>query len=125
MKSILITCGAGYIGSHNVKFVREKGCRMVVLDNLSSAHGDAVIGATLVYGNAGLETAASASGGNRSARMVIGVQGLRGIVLSGLLETGRGLRIGRFNNYVNEYLRPSLLAGVGNFSVLIGVGYVL
>jgi len=34
-KCVLITGGAGYIGSHAVKLFLEKGCHVVVIDNLS------------------------------------------------------------------------------------------
>lgn len=35
---ILITGGAGYIGSHVVKELRRQGCRLLVYDNLSTGH---------------------------------------------------------------------------------------
>lgn len=53
MTTILITGGAGYIGSHNVKYLREKGYDIVVLDDLSRGFADAVIDAPLVKGNIG------------------------------------------------------------------------
>jgi UDP-glucose 4-epimerase len=34
--SILVTGGAGYIGSHTVKELKKKGYSVVVLDDLSS-----------------------------------------------------------------------------------------
>ncbi len=39
---ILVTGGAGYIGSHFVKFLIEKGKEVVVFDNLSRGHREAV-----------------------------------------------------------------------------------
>ena len=51
MKSVLVTGGAGYIGSHTVKELRRSGFRPVVFDNLSSGHRDAVDGAELVDGD--------------------------------------------------------------------------
>ena len=42
MKTLLITGGAGYIGSHTVRLLQEKGYRCVVVDNLSSGHREAV-----------------------------------------------------------------------------------
>ena len=42
MQSILVVGGAGYIGSHMVKFLARAGYRVVVLDNLSTGHADAV-----------------------------------------------------------------------------------
>jgi nucleoside-diphosphate-sugar epimerase len=40
--SVLVTGGAGYIGSHMVKMLRAKGRSVFVLDNLSTGHRDAV-----------------------------------------------------------------------------------
>ena len=42
MKNILVIGGAGYIGSHTVKMLAEKGYNPVVLDNLSKGHREAV-----------------------------------------------------------------------------------
>ncbi len=42
MASILVTGGAGYIGSHMVKTLVEAGRDVVVLDDLSTGHEDAV-----------------------------------------------------------------------------------
>jgi len=39
---ILVTGGAGYIGSHFVKLLSEKGYETVVIDNLSRGHREAV-----------------------------------------------------------------------------------
>ncbi len=39
---VLVTGGAGYIGSHFVKLLSEKGYQPVVLDNLSRGHREAV-----------------------------------------------------------------------------------
>ena len=49
--SILVTGGAGYIGSHVVRQLVERGERVVVLDNLSSGYRAAVLGAPLVVGD--------------------------------------------------------------------------
>lgn len=51
--TILVTGGAGYIGSHVVLQLVEAGERVVVLDDLSTGFRDAVIGAELVVGNVG------------------------------------------------------------------------
>lgn len=40
--SILVTGGAGYIGSHTVKLLIENGVDVIVLDNLSRGHIEAV-----------------------------------------------------------------------------------
>lgn len=51
MKTILVVGGAGYIGSHMVWQLAQCGVRVVVLDDLSSGHADAVLGAELVQGS--------------------------------------------------------------------------
>jgi UDP-glucose 4-epimerase len=49
--AILVTGGAGYIGSHTVRLLREQGWPVVVLDSLESGHAAAVGDAALVVGN--------------------------------------------------------------------------
>ncbi len=52
--SVLVTGGAGYIGSVTVERLLRAGCRVVVLDNLSKGHRSAVrAGAPLVSGDIG------------------------------------------------------------------------
>ena len=48
MSSILVCGGAGYIGSHMVGLLVARGFEVVVLDNLSTGHREAVAGASLV-----------------------------------------------------------------------------
>jgi len=48
---ILVTGGAGYIGSHYVLYEQERGNEVVVLDNLIYGHREAVVGAPLVIGD--------------------------------------------------------------------------
>ena len=52
-RGILVTGGAGYIGSHTVLQLRERGERVVVLDDLSTGFREAVLDAPLVVGNVG------------------------------------------------------------------------
>lgn len=52
-KSVLVTGGAGYIGSHVVLQLRERGERVVVLDNLSTGFRPAVGDTPLVVGDMG------------------------------------------------------------------------
>lgn len=40
--SILITGGAGYIGSHTVKYFQEQNEEIVVVDNLQSGHEESI-----------------------------------------------------------------------------------
>lgn len=42
-KKILVTGGAGYIGSHTVRLLSESGYSIIVLDNLEYGHREAVI----------------------------------------------------------------------------------
>ena len=48
---ILVTGGAGYIGSHYVLYERARGNDVVVLDNLVFGHEEAVLDAPLIRGN--------------------------------------------------------------------------
>ena len=45
---VLVVGGAGYIGSHMVKMLVERGHDVVVFDNLSTGYRDAVLGGRLV-----------------------------------------------------------------------------
>ena len=51
--SILVTGGAGYIGSHTVLQLVARGERVVVLDDLSTGFRQAVRGVPLVVGQVG------------------------------------------------------------------------
>lgn len=53
MQPILVTGGAGYIGSHVVRQLGERGEHVVVLDNLSTGHREAVLHGELVLGDTG------------------------------------------------------------------------
>ena len=49
--TVLVTGGAGYIGSHAAKALRRAGYRVVIYDNLSAGHREAALGAPLVEGD--------------------------------------------------------------------------
>lgn len=51
MQHILVVGGAGYIGSHMVWLLGQRGVRVTVLDNLSAGHRDAVLHGDLVVGD--------------------------------------------------------------------------
>lgn len=55
MGKVLITGGAGYIGSHVVKRLLERGIETIVLDNLQTGHREAVVGGTCIQGDIGDE----------------------------------------------------------------------
>ena len=38
MKNILLTGGAGYIGSHVANYLLDKGCKVTIIDNLSTGY---------------------------------------------------------------------------------------
>jgi len=51
--TVLVTGGAGYIGSHATKALRLAGHRAVIYDNLSAGHREAALGAPLIVGDIG------------------------------------------------------------------------
>ena len=50
-QTILVTGGAGYIGSHMVRLLDQQGYKVVVYDNLQRGNADAVIAGKLVEGD--------------------------------------------------------------------------
>ncbi len=51
MATILVTGGAGYIGSHTVKELIDEGYNVLTYDNLSSGHKEAVLGGHFIEGD--------------------------------------------------------------------------
>jgi UDP-glucose-4-epimerase GalE len=49
--AVLVTGGAGYIGSHTAKRLGRAGYRVVIFDNLSAGHREATLGARLIEGD--------------------------------------------------------------------------
>jgi UDP-glucose-4-epimerase GalE len=52
-RTVLVTGGAGYIGSHASKALRRAGYRVVVYDNLSAGHRAAALGGPVIEGDIG------------------------------------------------------------------------
>jgi UDP-glucose 4-epimerase len=50
MTEVLVTGGAGYIGSHTVKKLVEAGYEVVIYDNLSTGSAKAILGGELIKG---------------------------------------------------------------------------
>ena len=49
--AVLVTGGAGYIGSHTVAELIEKNEEVIVVDNLEKGHKGAVLGGKLIVGD--------------------------------------------------------------------------
>jgi UDP-glucose-4-epimerase GalE len=48
---VLVTGGAGYVGSHCAKALRRAGYQVVIFDNLSAGHREAALGAPFIEGD--------------------------------------------------------------------------
>jgi UDP-glucose 4-epimerase len=50
-KTVLVVGGAGYVGSHAVAELASVGYNVIVLDNLSKGHAEAIYSAKLIQGD--------------------------------------------------------------------------
>ena len=50
-KTILVTGGAGYVGSHMVKMLLQDGYKVVTLDSLENGYRDAIVGGEFIQGD--------------------------------------------------------------------------
>ena len=64
--TVLVTGGAGYIGSHTVRALRERDVDVVVLDSMEYGHEEAVLDAPLVVGDVAHQDAGTLSGGEKT-----------------------------------------------------------
>ena len=83
-RRILVTGGAGYIGSHTCKALARSGYEPVVFDDLSNGHREAVRWGPLVVGDVRDSAAVSACMRNHAVSAVIH--------FAGLIEVGRSVR---------------------------------
>ena len=51
--NVLITGGAGYIGSHCNRYFHKKGINTIVLDDLSDGHEESVVAGKFIKGSFG------------------------------------------------------------------------
>lgn len=75
-RRVLVTGGAGYIGSHTAKALHEAGYEPVVFDNLSNGHAEAVLWGPLVRGDVRDEDAVERCLRHHDIRSVIHFAGL-------------------------------------------------
>lgn len=83
-RGVLVTGGAGYIGSHTAKALRRAGYRVVVYDNFVAGHREAVKFGTLVEGDV---TDAAAVGRTIRDHRIFAV-----MHFAGLLDVGESVR---------------------------------
>ena len=80
---VLVTGGAGYIGSHTAKALAESGWRPVVFDNLSSGHRQAVRWGEFIHGDIR---------DGRALRDAMTAHRIEGVIhFAGLIEVGRSM----------------------------------
>ena len=51
MKKVMVIGGAGYVGSHTIKMLGERGCETLVYDNLSKGRRNSVLCGRFVEGD--------------------------------------------------------------------------
>ncbi len=83
-RGVLVTGGAGYIGSHTAKALRRAGYRVVVYDNFVAGHREAVKFGTLVEGDV---TDAAAVGRTLRDHRIFAV-----LHFAGFLDVGESVR---------------------------------
>lgn len=102
---VLVTGGAGYIGSHTVRCLVKKGYRVVVLDNLSKGHRAAVAGAVLVVGDAS---------DRELLRALFRARDIRAVVHFAALSL-----VGESMQKPADYYRNNVLGGISLLDVMV------
>ena len=93
-----MTGGAGYIGSHAAKALNRAGYRVVVLDNLTAGHRDAVRYGELIVGD---------TGDIELVRRILREQQITAVMhFAGFLDVGASVRdpVGYYRNNVSGTL---------------------
>jgi UDP-glucose-4-epimerase GalE len=96
---VLVTGGAGYIGSHACKALNRAGYRVVVFDNLSAGHREAVRFGTLIEGDTADVAAVRAA--------------LRGHKISAVLHFAAFLDVGESTREPARYYRNNVTGALG------------
>ena len=106
--NVLVTGGAGYIGSHTVRELVRRKHRVVVLDNLSRGHGPAVSGARLVRGDI-------------CDRELLG-ELLAREKIEAVLHFAASSLVGESVRFPSEYYNNNVVKGLSLFDTLAGAG---
>ncbi len=109
---VLVTGGAGYVGSHTVMELRRLGHEPVVFDNLSEGHARSVGGCALIRGDLGDEARTEAALAESGAEAV-----MHFAASAYVGESVQDPQKYYFNNLVNtlKLLRAMRRAGVNRF----------
>ena len=106
--SVLVTGGAGYIGSHVARLLSAAGHRVVVYDNLSTGHAWAVLDGELVVGDLGDR--------ERLAALLAGRR------FSALMHFAAHIWVGESVREPGRYYRNNLANAVSLFELAAGAG---
>jgi UDP-glucose-4-epimerase GalE len=106
--TVLVTGGAGYIGCHTVRALRDQGRDVVVLDSMETGHEAAVLGAPLVVGDI-------ADGD--LVRRIVDTYGVDGVIhFAGYKNAGESMQVpGKYfgNNVVGTARLLDAIEGTG------------
>ena len=106
--NVLVTGGAGYIGSHTVRELLRRNHRVVVLDNLSRGHRAAVSGARLVQGDI-------------CDRELLG-ELLAREKIEAVLHFAASSLVGESVRFPSEYYNNNVVKGLSLFDTLVRAG---